>query len=1547
MAEPLFNSDLLGEIYTNPDGLRAVVGDVSYAELKNSGGAERIINSYHIASEQGLDANIVIQNYESIAKKYGYSGDHMRDFSSIQGHYNRQRIINEQRSAIEEKRNNPDSHFEQIQGVRKELVEKTEGIPVIGSAIKFASGLEDAAEEASYKFAKGVGSVVKTGVRAVAATSLGSSSGFLGLPMTGAPVTQKERQRRMEVAEVSSGSINENLAEFKKIIAADDEFANTFYGKVAGAIGGSLPATAGFMFSKGLGVTLVGTQNFDDAFETYMENVEEADPTKAAEFAMIVATATAPASVIDPSARFGGVFRNLKNTTQRQILNQFLLSIPSEVIQEEYELIATNFLTKAMDVKDVGLFDGFAETAQISIATSLIMGGGMSTIATLAKTPGGTPSTPEHWNNINKRFREEILEKIPENDKLKLAVEKALDGDTGAQEFLSDLTFEYERQQTRIDPAQEIEEVLLLTEGIKPVNLPEPKTELEETPVPFRPGDTRDVPLEVKLAEKEARKIAKEQRELQEELDEINAEIDKTFDALEFEGEAANISQEFEQAPFEEEKLSEVQDRRVSKLLGHISGQGKKLTAKQLAVLKAEIRGDKKVETAIKRGAKKLQQEKIRSQEKLAKQAEKFANKEAILKEQIELEGEKRVAAVNTVKLKMKEAVKKTRDRLNERISKLKEELSEVKRENREKLIDQRVSTAEAYDQLVNMVNSLPKEFRSKFPLSKFKQLAKKTGIDAKLEFLDEMDIIIDNIFEDNTKKVLLKEINKEVEFIQKAESRALEGRSKEFKYGPETLRHLELAGFGSGQARADAQKAYESLVERIESASKESPYEMTDADYEIRRNAIVPNIAEGQGLDNTLLQNYLDDLRSIKKDGLTRWQAKEKARKDRLEGETNKIVNKISAKNSARKSGKLSPDDAAYQRGISSMLSGLNKNILDIRSVNAILTGEKGGPLKKLVIDRIADGVSDSIVAHREYVDFVNTAAKDLKVDLFKSGSIPISGVLIGNRQMSLYEAMHVYGHSQNDIGLEHLKNTKFGGEKLEAYIDDIIDALPAEYKQFVDKLIDYNDEVMYPKLNELYMEMNGLPMPKESRYLPIVNLSHGTAFDVAMTDNPAFMRIHMNFMKSRTGSVAGFKSLDLIGSLQFHNSSAEHAVALHSVLRDAKTIFDNKEFQDSVNQADENALQYLKEFIKDVALGEINHPKNSFVKLLRTMRNNVRTYWLATNPGSWMKTQAPLFSAAQEIGAEYMASAMTSHFSKSNWKVAREKSKFMNSRKHTNRIERTELINRQFESAKLGKFGKAASLVKGANKWAQDRAYFVYDPLDLAATSTVWVAKYSEGMNKHGREDKAIREADDVVKRHFPSGRIDELPPIFRDSGLLKEFTIFTADMNRMYNLGYSATQLKTRRIQNGMMFAFYSVFLSSAYLAFTDMGGDEFKELVGTRKSGASGEQFFKDWARYSGSQVVGGVPLVGKMVEGGIAKAVGDGELTRLMASQTPISLYPVAEALKGDYLEAGASAIGLPAGNILAPIIQDYADSMFDGGSGGDDWYSPSSISDYD
>ena len=838
----------------------------------------------------------------------------------------------------------------------------------------------------------------------------------------------------------------------------------------------------------------------------------------------------------------------------------------------------------------------------------------------------------------------------------------------------------------------------------------------------------------------------------------------------------------------------------------------------------------------------------------------------------------------------------------------------------------QKKDLRESMGLLIDIVKLMPRPIRGDL-LGQIRSLSTKVSPESQIRVLDtavemasaKVDRFLAIESRNNLRKItkpLIKEIKA-----------ARAGQKKPNKELQSLYDYLSERGLIKNDTRDIIQIKNKELQARIEDAeNKGNEYSLSEEDQLLMIQALSPDLNRND-LTYNEYKAAIADIETLKKEGLTVRQKKLHEEKIKVNAKIALIASEIDQRLDIKGKKELSPSEVKEFQGKMAQLSAGKFAFIDYRSVSKLLTGLKnGGKIKKFIFDKISKGMSESIISHEQYIQFINRLENQYSIDVKNLSSTDL--IRIGNRSMSVHEAMFVYGHSQNRHGQRHLANTEFGGIRLkERVVDDIVSSLSSNHKQFVDELISYNDAVMYPKLNKMFQRLYGLDMPKVLRYLPLSNLNHGNAFDSILGEAFTIATTADSFLKERTASKASFTSLDLIGTLYRHNQAAEHTLAMKEIIQTTQSILRNKPLQNKINSIDKKANAWIKDYLQDVARGQMSPPNSEAIAILRLLRNNVRTFFIALNPGSWLKTQTPIISAMQDIDKGAMLSTLMRPWNGySNWETAKTKSKFMASRKNTARIEILEIAQLKDHYSRrtskgIKKLGAKAALF---NTRMQKSAYWIYSPLDLASTSAVWVSKYRSELSKDGNEDRAIQAADEVVKVHFPSGRVEELAALFRSGGLEKELTVFTSDMNRMFNLGYSKSQLNERKIQEAIAYAVYSLLLSSIFLAATDFAWDRLREAFGIKKpEDNKKEKVLQDAARYLASQSLGGIPLVGTGAEGAMAKLTGDAMMSEMIMRQTPIYAYPLVQIGRGNYVSAASSAVGIPGANLLSPMIDDY------------------------
>ena len=1039
--------------------------------------------------------------------------------------------------------------------------------------------------------------------------------------------------------------------------------------------------------------------------------------------------------------------------------------------------------------------------------------------------------------------------------------------------------------------------------------IPAKQQEAGPREMPIRGPNERDKAKAAAVEEAKAKKIEKD---IQSELKEIN-------EAIEVQLERAQPEEGKAKPPKE---LTKREEASVSKLLNHISGQGKKLSPKELAVTREKIRGDVRL-------AKRVQKELIRRQDAIKAERTKADARVFAEKEKAANKEERLIQKINTLGLKLRTTV---RDLKKEHLAERKQIIEEARQQARNKRWEEsekRRSVTEA----IRRVEALHRKLNAKLPKgNKLKpmtvaDISRETKLKALENLLNKKLENLETSFQEEIVAVkkanLEKDLTKIIKDIKQAKK-----RKKKTPWAPEytegLTNYLDLLGLtdNSEAAIKRARLDLEDLNRRID---EQENYELTDEDNDIVERSQIPLLKED--LTEDTIDDISENIKAIKKEGVTKRKA------DVLN--ENKKIKALSETIKLELSKTEGRADAREVAQIRSFIAKYGSELATYQTMSVMLTGKKRSKIESL-FDSISEAFSEGILMQQRFSGkngLLEKKLEELEIDISSVGTNQL--LTVGNRAMSLHEAMFVYGHNQNARGRGHLSATNFGGVALKGeQIRLIEEALPQKYKDLVDFVIDYFDDDVYPRLNNIYKKRFGVDMPKEERYLPITGLSNISAGSNIFNDHAQYAGFKMNNQKFRTGARIGWgnRNLDFIGDVLSSVANTEHVIATYSTIRRAESVFNSEAVQKELNKSSDVAAQWIKKYLSKVARGTFDSPSSAIIELTSHLRQNAAASLTALNIASWLKTFAPLIAIKKDVetGAWFDTLSDFGNYDKLH-EFAVNSSKLMATRRDTNRIEVAELSEQSLRS-RIIPTGEITSQVlsgyKKVSKKFKEAGWAVYGALDSYSTTMAWTAKYKEVAGKTGNHELAIKEADRIINVYFPSGRIDQLPFFFTSGGLEKQLTAFTADMNRMLNLGYSGTQLKDGKVQEAIMFVAFPVVLSSLYLAGTDFIGDSLKEVIGLRDEDKERDkQFWRDASRYGVSQFVGGIPLVGQLVEGKTAQLVGDDAAAWFLSQNNMVFTSAFQDAHRDNYISASSKLLGVPGANYFSYAADKYLKSI--------------------
>jgi len=455
----------------------------------------------------------------------------------------------------------------------------------------------------------------------------------------------------------------------------------------------------------------------------------------------------------------------------------------------------------------------------------------------------------------------------------------------------------------------------------------------------------------------------------------------------------------------------------------------------------------------------------------------------------------------------------------------------------------------------------------------------------------------------------------------------------------------------------------------------------------------------------------------------------------------------------------------------------------------NFQMLGQKPGALSRFVYEPIRQKAIEESIAAKAHQDKVAEIFKGLdlrrmyqKFDDFEVTVYDMDTGIPYQRKLSANQAMFVYANSQNEDNLRHL----YGSGYTDDAVQTITDALPQEVKDAVDRLIDFYDTDVYPRVNEVFKKVYGVEMPKSDRYFPIMRLDRKRAESPVMIDlmqrySTRPIGLDRKFTKGRVKSEAAFRDYDFFRTVFAHMRDVEHYIAFEETINTTRRILDYDPVSRAIQTRSEAAYKTMWRWHQDMIAGR---PSNINSNALNTwadfIRRNYGVYALGLNVRVMAKQLASM-TGAMPFVSPGLVTQRFAQYTTGGWKNMQKMvyglSEYMKTR--NGNVERTlRELQESREVKKAFGFGPAMTQLADASM-AGIRAF------DEAAVVSIWLAKFDDGMKKHGNQSRAVREADMLIRRTQPESSLVNLPEAFRDRGVVGAFTAFKNQINQNANM------------------------------------------------------------------------------------------------------------------------------------------------------------------
>ena len=449
--------------------------------------------------------------------------------------------------------------------------------------------------------------------------------------------------------------------------------------------------------------------------------------------------------------------------------------------------------------------------------------------------------------------------------------------------------------------------------------------------------------------------------------------------------------------------------------------------------------------------------------------------------------------------------------------------------------------------------------------------------------------------------------------------------------------------------------------------------------------------------------------------------------------------------------------------------------------------------------------------------------------------------------------DMMAVYANSQNDLNKKHLIETfvQEGAtpEQAVAAIDYAISQLPQQFKNAVDRQIRYYDNVVYPRINEVFRDIHGVDMPKEDHYFPIMFLERLKADDFELLDKGMTWSaannkgVEKGFTIQRSGAGNAFRNLDYFTTVTTNLYATEHMIAFSKPIFEVRSFLNHTMIAKYFDQSGNNTYRsVLMRLVSDAAVGRHEDPVGGIGKWMAALRINLGSAALGFNPATALK-QLPTFTSAMPYTDQLeFTRAMTrmSHSPVETWNFIAGKSILMKERGQHLTLTVSTVMQRQ----------QTDKLLKAQSTFHKFRelSFKGIEMLDRFVVGGVWMAVYTKTLKTNGgNEAAAVEQADWVVRKTQNDSSLINLPDMERRSEVYRMFSAFTNQLWKQFNLFVRSVSFSPNVSFKERFGIFYGL-AAGAYFQQVIMKGFNF------RIPWDEPEEFF----RYLVEQITGGIP-----------------------------------------------------------------------------------------
>jgi DNA-binding phage protein len=377
--------------------------------------------------------------------------------------------------------------------------------------------------------------------------------------------------------------------------------------------------------------------------------------------------------------------------------------------------------------------------------------------------------------------------------------------------------------------------------------------------------------------------------------------------------------------------------------------------------------------------------------------------------------------------------------------------------------------------------------------------------------------------------------------------------------------------------------------------------------------------------------------------------------------------------------------------------------------------------------------------------------------------------------------EMIDIYAKSKNPASKLAMM---YGNNLEESDIDAVINTLSETEKAWGDYIIEEYGE-NYDRLRNTVIEVENRDMGSEENYTPIRRTDIDYKTHTEEIVNSLLQRENLRkaytakgFTIQRKNIPAEFQKPIRLGITSMwleQVAKQEHYINLAQHVRDMHRLRESPEFRNAVRTQFGNEYNKVIEgYVNRVANPNIYRSFDSLENVSRRLRQNAALAYLSYNLLTMAKQLPSAFLYLPDAGLTHWLSSAT-RFAQNPLATIQRVRELDPQVKH-------KAIERELEELKKAGGNIVAQLTKRFGRLGMQGIYM----MDAVARTIGWDAVYQKALDDHMSEAEAIRAAQDATLRTQPAAAAKDLPQLYATSEFAHWFTMFTNQLNQIYNIG-----------------------------------------------------------------------------------------------------------------------------------------------------------------